>query len=1075
MKNAPKISQPREKWRMDYVNICCCILAFVLYLNTLKAGFVYDDRRAILNNPDVTGATQPWYQLLFNDFWGTPLVDSGSHGSYRPMCVLSYKLNHIVGGLKPFGYHLINVLLHCLSTGLVVKLARYILPNGISIIISGLLFASHPIHTEAVAGIVGRADLIACNFYILTILSYIKHVQWRKKCYLRHWMALCGAILSASAAVLCKETAVSALVICIIYDILKGFNIIFKDKHQLRSIGIVAVVTLTIMHLRLSLPGPTKQFSIADNPTARVNSLMTRFYTFLYLPVFNFIMLLYPQTLSFDWGMDAIPRITSFFDSRNFISIAFYAGLCVVIMKCVVRLRKKPSISMSSHKNRKIVRMKRKHQVINKNNNDNKNSEILIDNKNDSNNNNNINNNNNEYNNEYKNNNNNENLMDNNNNNNNENLMDNNNNNNNCENNITWPLSKHNQLLSTETGCSACKNNNSNYHQMSANQTNYNDYNYSMIIPSYDTSHVMNGLEQSEINKYNLNQSISLSPLKKYIRNNNNLVYLMNKDDNNNNNNEFINDNNNNNLYVIDNNNYTSPKSSTLMSKSSKLSALYMTIKAYPINRQKLIDGVKNLSCRISKAAIHNLNNFTNEETNSKLSSSAAILISLTILILPFIPATNVFFYVGFVVAERILYLPSVGYCLLVGLGLGKLINSQKKLEHNVRMRYKSDKRSNAKSIAIVLCIIVMLSAFSFKTMIRNRDWYDEKSLYRSAVNVNPPKALGNLGSIFCSLGRYLEAEKVLKAALKHRPNMADVHYNLGILYQNQLKYENAVQSFQKAIHFRPTLALAYLNLGTSLIALGRCNEAALVLRDGTKLDSSGLRDKTEHENARISSLIQLGGLYTEQGKLQRALAVYREALHTLPSSYPPQEIYHRLGDVFLRLNKWPEAERFHQAALEAEPNHIGAHISYGTILARNSSRSLDAEQYFKRAIRLAPLDSSIHHHYAEFLASIGRHEEACKSRVKAAELSPNNYNLVMAAATSLRWRDRKEDALKWYRQAVNLRPKDALVHSNLGAIFHILGHTELAIQSYKTALNLQPNDATTLNNLKKLKVIEFS
>ena len=53
----------------------------------------------------------------------------------------------------------------------------------------------------------------------------------------------------------------------------------------------------------------------------------------------------------------------------------------------------------------------------------------------------------------------------------------------------------------------------------------------------------------------------------------------------------------------------------------------------------------------------------------------------------------------------------------------------------------------------------------------------------------------------------------------------------------------------------------------------------------------------------------------------------------------------------------------------------------------------------------------------AEFLASVGRHEEACKSRVRAAELSPNNYNLVMAAATSLRWRDRKEDALKWYRQ----------------------------------------------------------
>lgn len=82
---------------------------------------------------------------------------------------------------------------------------------------------------------------------------------------------------------------------------------------------------------------------------------------------------------------------------------------------------------------------------------------------------------------------------------------------------------------------------------------------------------------------------------------------------------------------------------------------------------------------------------------------------------------------------------------------------------------------------------------------------------------------------------------------------------------------------------------MAYLNLGTSLIALGRCHEAASVLRDGTKLDGTGLRDRTAHENARISSLLQLGGLYADQGKLQRALAVYREALHTIPHNYPPQ------------------------------------------------------------------------------------------------------------------------------------------------------------------------------------------
>lgn len=84
-------------------------------------------------------------------------------------------------------------------------------------------------------------------------------------------------------------------------------------------------------------------------------------------------------------------------------------------------------------------------------------------------------------------------------------------------------------------------------------------------------------------------------------------------------------------------------------------------------------------------------------------------------------------------------------------------------------------------------------------------------------------------------------------------------------------------------------LLVAYLNLGTSLIALGRCQEAAAILREGSKLDGAGLRDRNAHNHARIATLLQLGSLYADQGKLQRALAVYKEALHTLPDNYPPQ------------------------------------------------------------------------------------------------------------------------------------------------------------------------------------------
>ena len=93
--------------------------------------------------------------------------------------------------------------------------------------------------------------------------------------------------------------------------------------------------------------------------------------------------------------------------------------------------------------------------------------------------------------------------------------------------------------------------------------------------------------------------------------------------------------------------------------------------------------------------------------------------------------------------------------------------------------------------------------------------------------------------------------------------------------------------------------------MGTSFIALGRCNEAVKILREGSKLDGHGLRDRTAHDNARMSMLVQLGSLYAEQGKLQRALSVYREALHSLPRNYPPQVGFFRFNMSFPPVCDW--------------------------------------------------------------------------------------------------------------------------------------------------------------------------
>ncbi|XP_075225755.1 transmembrane O-mannosyltransferase targeting cadherins 2 [Lycorma delicatula] len=432
-------------------------------------------------------------------------------------------------------------------------------------------------------------------------------------------------------------------------------------------------------------------------------------------------------------------------------------------------------------------------------------------------------------------------------------------------------------------------------------------------------------------------------------------------------------------------------------------------------------------------------------------SHNETLLLAVGFTVFPFLPASNLLFYVGFVVAERVLYLPSVGFCFLVAFGCHLLA-----------------RQSDWKLVR--LCFAILLLSFSARTLQRNRDWHDEEGLYRSGIIINPPKAWGNLGSVLSGQGRMQEAEDAFRTALKYRANMADVHYNLGILLQGREKYEDAISSYQLAIHYRPSLALAHLNLGQLLASRGRCQEAEAVLRRCAQLDGTGLKDPRTHENTRISALLHLGRLHADRGRYEEAVSVYREAIRTMPHHYPPQILYNLLGEALSKLHQHDEAERWYKAALSAKPDHVPAHLTYGKLLAKNRTRIVEAEQWFLKAQQLAPTDPTVYQHFGQFLSELERHSEAATQYLRAAELAPEQYDFVLSAATALRQAGRNQQAEALYRKAVALRPQEAASHSNLGAMLHLNGKYSEAASSYKEALRLQPHDPTTLNNLHKLR-----
>ncbi|KAJ4443170.1 hypothetical protein ANN_04820 [Periplaneta americana] len=340
------------------------------------------------------------------------------------------------------------------------------------------------------------------------------------------------------------------------------------------SVGCLAGTLCALLQLRLYLMGTrTPVFATADNPTARCPSAYTRFLTFAYLPVFNFGLLLWPRWLSFDWSMDAIPRITSLFDPRSTVTLLFYYLLYRITRRAFRKLTFSQNHLQQQQQKPQLYHRPRRHS--------------------------------------------------------------------------------HRRTA----------------HVSAANIASKPHVSPAPLVHTGDITKATSSSPCPVCRHSLLDHHSAL------CRNNNN--------------------------------NNTIP----MLGTSSAPCCCSNAVAKFS-HQAAVVDGDAKKNVQPPRLR------FTGKVY---LSNSEVLLLSLAFIAVPFLPATNVFFYVGFVVAERVLYIPSIGYCLLIGLGC-HVIHS----------------RTN-KSLVLV-CVALLLAAFSVRTVQRNRDWMDEESLYRSGIPINPPK-----------------------------------------------------------------------------------------------------------------------------------------------------------------------------------------------------------------------------------------------------------------------------------------------------------------------------------------------
>jgi hypothetical protein len=170
---------------------------------------------------------------VWHDFWGRDMNAQNSHKSWRPLTIFTFQLNHWASGATSAApYHATNAILHALVSALVVWVGRVLTADELmTSTLAGLVFALHPVHVEAVTGLVGRADELGTLFCVMAFLVYVRLLR---ACGVvraggaNHAAAvnvdsICGYAMAFCclfwAGCLCKEVSITVLGIVAAYDL----------------------------------------------------------------------------------------------------------------------------------------------------------------------------------------------------------------------------------------------------------------------------------------------------------------------------------------------------------------------------------------------------------------------------------------------------------------------------------------------------------------------------------------------------------------------------------------------------------------------------------------------------------------------------------------------------------------------------------------------------------------------------------------------------------------------------------------------------------------------------------------
>ncbi|MFA4828080.1 MAG: hypothetical protein WC594_02595 [Thermodesulfovibrionales bacterium] len=357
------------------------LITFLAYSNSFNSAFHFDDYSSIITHPYIKSMNNIPYFFYYN---GSPLLS-------RPVTMATFAVNFAIGGFDPFSYHVMSFFIHLANAILVYILLVLTLKNRVNgyvniSLFAALMFAAHPIQTQAVTYIVQRAEILSSFFYLLSLIMFIKASllgreqraegreqntegieqrakdneqpfpagkramsnpprrasEQRAKSYAPSAMLYAVSILSAIFAMGSKEIAVTLPVVILLYDF---FFLSDGDIKTLsRRWAVHLLFFMTLIPLMYFMGGLIKSFVATDAvslpPTSGIEaetSSISRYEYFLtqFRVIWTYIKLLIlpiNQNLDYNYGISR-GLLTPLTTLSGGIGIITFFGLAVFFFK----------------------------------------------------------------------------------------------------------------------------------------------------------------------------------------------------------------------------------------------------------------------------------------------------------------------------------------------------------------------------------------------------------------------------------------------------------------------------------------------------------------------------------------------------------------------------------------------------------------------------------------------------------------------------------------------------------------------------------------------------------------------